>query len=104
MLKEIVPGLSRLVVLWDPRAYSERTMAVMLQEIESAAQSLGAKLQLVPAASPADLGGAFAAITAERAEAPIVFPSPMLFSQYSRIVTFAADKRLPGDLCRQRKD
>ena len=96
LLKEIVPGLSRVVVLWHPRAYGERTMAVMLKEIESAAQSLGAKLQLVPAANPADLGGAFAAMTAERADALIVFPSPMLFSQYSRIVTFAADNRLPA--------
>jgi putative ABC transport system substrate-binding protein len=95
LLKEIVPGLSRVVVLWHPHAYGERTMAVMLKEIESAAQSLGAKLQLVPAASPADLGGAFAAMTAER-DALIVFPSPMLFSQYSRIVTFAADNRLPA--------
>jgi putative tryptophan/tyrosine transport system substrate-binding protein len=96
LLKEIVPGLSRVVVLWHPHAYGERTMAVMLKEIESAAQSLGAKLQLVPAAGPADLGGAFAAMTAERADALIVFPSPMLFSQYSRIVTFAADNRLPA--------
>jgi putative tryptophan/tyrosine transport system substrate-binding protein len=96
LLKEIVPRLSRIVVLWHPRAYGERTMAAMLKEIESAAQSLGAKLQLVPAASPADLGGAFAAMTAERADALIVFPSPMLFSQYSRIVTFAADNRLPA--------
>ena len=54
LLKEIVPGLSRVVVLWHPHAYGERTMAVMLKEIESAAQSLGAKLQLVPAAGPAD--------------------------------------------------
>jgi putative ABC transport system substrate-binding protein len=96
LLKEIVPGLSRVAVLWHPRAYGERTMAVMLQEIESAAQSLGAKLQLVPAASPPDLGGAFTAMTAERADALIVFPSPMLFSQYSRIATFAADNRLPA--------
>jgi putative tryptophan/tyrosine transport system substrate-binding protein len=96
LLKEIVPGLSRVVVLWHPRAYGERTMAVMLKEIESAAQSLGAKLQFVPAASPTDLGGAFAAMTAERADALIVFPSPMLFSQYSLIVTFAADNRLPA--------
>jgi putative tryptophan/tyrosine transport system substrate-binding protein len=96
LLKEVVPGLSRVVVLWHPRAYGERTMAGMLKEIESAAQSLGAKLRLVPAASPADLGGALAAMTAERADALIVFPSPMLFSQYSRIVTFAADNRLPA--------
>src|SRR6202790_456936 len=69
LLKEIVPGLSRVVVFWHPRAYGERTMGHILQEIESAAHSLGAKLQLVPAASPADLGGAFAAMTAERADA-----------------------------------
>ena len=95
LLKEIVPGLSRVVVLWHPRAYGERTMAGMLKEIESAAQSLGTKLLLVPAASPDDLGGAFAAMSKERADGLIVFPSPMLFSQYSRIVAFAADNRLP---------
>ena len=27
LLKEIVPGLSRVVVLWHPRAYGERTMS-----------------------------------------------------------------------------
>jgi putative tryptophan/tyrosine transport system substrate-binding protein len=96
LLKEIVPGLSRVVVLWHPSAYGERTMAGMLREIESAAQSLGTKLQLVPAASPADLSSAFAAMTTERADGLIVFPSPMLFSQYSRIVTFAANNRLPA--------
>ncbi len=96
LLKEIVPGLSRVVVLWHPRAYGERTMAVMLKEIERAALSLGAKLQLVPAASPADLSSAFAAMATERTDGLIVFPSPMLFSQYSRIVTLAADNRLPA--------
>jgi putative ABC transport system substrate-binding protein len=96
LLKEIVPGLSRVVVLWDPHAYGERTMAGMLKEIEDAARSLGTKLKLVPAASPADLSNGFAAMATERADGLIVIPSPMLFSQYSRIVTFAADNRLPA--------
>jgi putative tryptophan/tyrosine transport system substrate-binding protein len=96
LLKEIVPRLSRVVVLWHPRAYGERTMAGMLKEIESAGQSLGIKLQLVPTASPDDLNGSFTAITTERADGLIVFPSPMLFSQYARIVSFAADNRLPA--------
>jgi putative tryptophan/tyrosine transport system substrate-binding protein len=96
LLKEIVPVLSRVVVLWHPRAYGERTMAGMLKEIEDAARSLGTKLQLVPAASPADLGSAFAAMATEQVHGLIVFPSPMLFSQYSRIVTFAANNRLPA--------
>src|SRR6516164_4144542 len=94
LLKEIVPGLSRVVVLWHPYAYGERTMAGMLKEIESAAQSLGTMLQLVPAASPADLSSAFATMAAERADGLVLFPSPMLFSQYSRIVVFAANNRL----------
>jgi len=96
LLKEIVPSLSRVVVLWHPRAYGERTMAGMLKEIESAAQSLGTKLQFVPAASPDDLSSAFAAITTERADGLIQFPSPMLFSQYTRIVNFTATNRLPA--------
>jgi putative tryptophan/tyrosine transport system substrate-binding protein len=96
LLQEIVPRLSRVVVLWHPHAYGERTMAGMLKEIESAAQSTGTKLQLVPAAGPNDLGDAFAAMTTERADGLVVFPSPMLFSQYSRIVTFAANNRLPA--------
>jgi len=96
LLKELVPGLSRVAVLWHPRAYGERTTAGMLKEIESAAQSLGTKLQLVPVAEPGDLGGAFATMTGERADGLIVFPSPMLFSQYTRIVKFATDNRLPS--------
>jgi ABC-type uncharacterized transport system substrate-binding protein len=71
-------------------------MASMLKEIESAAQSLGTKLQFVPADSPIDLETAFAAITSERADGLVLFPSPMLYSQYSRIVAFAANKNLPA--------
>jgi putative ABC transport system substrate-binding protein len=96
LLREVVPQLSRVAVLWHPRAYSDRTTAGMLKEIESAAQTLGMRLQLVPAAGPDDITGAFAAMTRERAAALIVFPSPMLFAEYSRIAGLAADSRLPA--------
>jgi putative ABC transport system substrate-binding protein len=96
LLKQIVSSVSRVVVLWHPHAYGERTMASMLKEIESAAQSLGTKLQFVPADSPTDLETAFAAITSERADGLVVFPSPMLYSQYPQIVAFAANKNLPA--------
>jgi putative ABC transport system substrate-binding protein len=96
LLKEIAPGLSRAIVLWHPDAYGQRTMSGMLKEIESTGQSLGTKLQLVPATSPDDLTSAFTAMTTQRADGLIVFPSPMLFSQYSRIVTFAANNHLPA--------
>jgi len=62
LLKELVPGLSRVAVLWHPLAYSERTMTGMLKEIEGAANTLGTKLQFVPAAGGGDLEPAFAAM------------------------------------------
>ena len=96
LLKELVPGLSRVAVLWHPLAYSERTMTGMLKEIEGAANTLGTKLQFVPAAGAGDLEPGFAAMVRERAEAVIIFPSPMLYGQYARIVDLAASSRLPA--------
>jgi len=96
LLKELVPGLSRVAVLWHPLAYSERTMTGMLKEIEGAANTLGTKLQFVPATGGGDLEPGFAAMVRERAEAVIIFPSPMLYGQYARIVDLAASSRLPA--------
>jgi len=96
LLREVIPGLSRVAALWHPNAYSERTMAGVRNEIEVAAQTLGLQLQLVPAVSPKDFVDAFAAMASERAEALIVMPSPMLFGEYERIVSIAADNKLPA--------
>jgi putative ABC transport system substrate-binding protein len=96
LLREVVPGLTRVAALWHPSAYSERTMAGIRNEIEVAARTLGLQLQLVPTVSPDDFVGAFAAITRERAEALIVMPSPMLFGEYKRIVSMVANNKLPA--------
>ncbi len=96
LLQEVVPGLTRVAALWHPHAYSERTMAGVRNEIEIAARTLGLRLQLVAASGPDDFASAFATITAQGAEALIVMPSPMLFGEYKRIASMAADSRLPA--------
>jgi putative tryptophan/tyrosine transport system substrate-binding protein len=96
LLREIVPGLSRVAALWHPNAYSERTMADVLNEIEVAARTLGLQLQLVPALGSDDFVSAFAAMAREHADALIVMPSPMLFGEYRRIASIAANSRLPA--------
>lgn len=96
LLREVVPQLSRVAVLWHPHAYGERTMAGMVREIESAARSLGLQLHLVPVANPGEIADAFSAMITERPTALIVFPSPMLFAAYPRIATLAFDNRLPA--------
>ena len=96
LLRDVIPGLSRVAALWHPRAYSERTMAGILKDVEVGAQTLGLQLQLVPAAGPDEFANAFSAMTSERADAFIVLPSPMLFGEYRRIVSLAASSRLPA--------
>jgi len=96
LFREVIPKLSRVAALWHPHAYGERTMASMSKEVEASSRKLGMEIQFVPAANPDELNGAFSKITEEHAEAFIVLPSPMLFSQYKRIVVFAASNRLPA--------
>jgi len=96
LLKEIIPGLSRVAALWQPHAYGERTMANMSKEMETSARTLGMQLQFVPATGPDDLPSAFSAMTVERPDAFILMPSPILYGQYARIVAFAAKNRLPA--------
>ena len=96
LLKETVSGLSRVAGLWHPAAYQKPAMDGMLREAETAAQALGLQLQLVPAAGPADLAGAFGAMTRGHAEAVIQLPSPMLYGEHKRIVELAARSRLPA--------
>jgi putative tryptophan/tyrosine transport system substrate-binding protein len=95
LIGEMVPQHSRVAALWHPHAYSDRTMAGMVEEAEHAAQTLGMQLQFAPANSPEEIGNALAAVTSEHVDALCVFPSPMLFAEYGRIVSIVADKRLP---------
>jgi putative tryptophan/tyrosine transport system substrate-binding protein len=95
LLSEIVPQHARVAVLWHPRAYGDRTMEGMVKEAEDAAQTLGMQLQFVPANSTDEIAGKFSNITRDRADALCVFPSPMLFGEYGRIVDIVAEKRLP---------
>jgi putative ABC transport system substrate-binding protein len=96
LLQQVVPQLSRVTVLWHPQAYSERTMTGMLKEIEDAARMLAVQLQFAPIAGPDEIPDAFAAAARERAQAIIMFPSPMLFGAYHRIASLAAGARLPA--------
>jgi putative ABC transport system substrate-binding protein len=96
LLKEAVPGASRVAVLYHPGVYSEHTMTDMLKGTEGAARTLGVQLQLLGAQGPDDFDRAFSAMRRGRAEALILFPSPMLFYERSRIVDLAAKHRLPA--------
>ena len=95
LLKEALPKATRVVALWHPGAYGTRTMNDMMSEAEGAAQTLGLQLRLIAVREPDELDKASSAIADERADALMVFPSPMLFAQRKRIVDLASKLRLP---------
>jgi len=59
LLKEIVPTLSRVAILWQPGSLSEEVFQKMLQETQVTARSLGVQLQMVEAKEVADFDAAF---------------------------------------------
>src|SRR5262245_46200598 len=74
LLREVVPGLSRVAALLHPNAYSERTMVGLRDELGVAARTLGLQLQVVRATGPDEIVGAFATMATGQAQALIVMP------------------------------
>ena len=96
LLKQAVPGVSRVAVLWQPGGLGERTEKDMLKEAEVAARALGVRLQFVEARGPADFDRAFSDMTRARAGALTVLPSTMFIIERRRLVDLAAKNRLPA--------
>ena len=94
VLKQAVPGVTRLAFLRQPDALGEADKEV-LKEAGVAARALGVRLQLVEARGPADLDKAFSEMTKKRADALTVLSTPMFSSERRRLVDLAAKHRLP---------
>jgi putative ABC transport system substrate-binding protein len=93
LLKEAIPGLSRVAVLSNP---TDTSQALLLREAQGAARSLEVRLQVLEARAPSDFAGAFSAMTKERAGGVIVLTSSMFYDQRTRIAELAARSRLPA--------
>jgi putative tryptophan/tyrosine transport system substrate-binding protein len=93
ILKEVIPGLQRVAVLWNP---TSQTHPRMQAEEEAAARALGLQLQRVPAGVADDYEQAFAAITEGGASAVLVLGDPIFWNHQARIVKLATEVRLPA--------
>jgi putative ABC transport system substrate-binding protein len=95
-LKQAVPGVSRVAVLWQPGGIDERTEKDRMKRAEVAGRALGVRLQFVEARDPADIDRAFSDMTRARAGALTVLTSVMFVNERRRLVDLAAKKRLPA--------
>ena len=92
-LKEAVPKVSLVAVLWQPGAIGGRTD--MLKPADVAARALGLRLQFVEARGPADFDRAFSDMARAHAGALAVLGSAIFNSERRRLVDLAAKHRLP---------
>jgi putative ABC transport system substrate-binding protein len=93
LLKEIVPRISRVLVL----SYLEDPIAApQVKELESAAQSLGVKLIVRDIQTADDLPAAFAAGAREGAQGVVTTAESIFVVERNRVVQLAAKHRLPG--------
>jgi len=95
LLKEILPGLNRLGVLYDP---GNPMHVPALKEITAAAETLRLQLHLMEARRLTELQQVVSALARERVGALLVVPSPVFDSLdvTNEIARLAAAMRLPA--------
>lgn len=91
-LKEAVPNIARVAILWNPANPAEATA---FGEAQTAARAAGLQLQSLQVRVAGDFVAAFEAVTQGRAEALLDGGGPLLANNRKRILDFAATKRIP---------
>jgi len=93
LLKEMVPKLSLVAVLWNPQSASS---TLYWKEIQLPARQLGLQLHSLKVRGPDDFDKAFEDATRARAGALVVTGDPVITANVKRIAGLAAKNRLPS--------
>ena len=93
LLKEIVPGLTRVAVLWNA---TNPYAAVVLRETQDAARLLAIQTESIEVRGPLDFDGAFGAVIKGNSNGLIVVEDPLTYVSLTRIVNFATTNGPPA--------
>ena len=93
LLKEVVPGLSRVAVLFNP---TNHYMPLALQNARKGAQMLHLSLAVYEVHDITTLNAVFVQLTKNRPDGVLVPGDTFLVSQRSRIAQFAIENKLPS--------
>ena len=95
LLKEMLPMLSRVAVLWNSQN-TGASSALTWREIQLPARELGLQLHSLEVRSSHDFDEAFGDATAARVGALIITPDPLFATNVKRLAELAASSRLPS--------
>ena len=93
LLKEIVPNLSRVAVLWSPKGPASR---LGWKAIQLPARQLGIQLHSMEVRSPNDFDKAFEDATRARPDALVLMPGSRIGVGRKRLADLVAKSRLPS--------
>jgi ABC-type uncharacterized transport system substrate-binding protein len=93
LIKEAVPSLAKLAVLWNPTNSSHRPA---LQAVDAAARALSLQIQPLEVRAAADLDGTFGGIVREKADGVLFIADPIFFIQLRRMADFVGSTGLPA--------
>jgi len=93
LLREALPGLGRVVIVWNPSNEGARTS---LRAVETEAKALGLQARAIEASNIEELDRGLDAVGRGPAAAMLTIADAFLWSQRTRIVSLAARYRLPG--------
>jgi len=93
LLREALPSLARVAVVWNPRNDANPHK---LASLEPPARALGVKLESIQAREVQDIERALAGGARRRVDAMLTLADAYLWSQRERIVAVAARHRLPA--------
>ena len=93
LLKEAVPGSSRVAVIFDPATPSH---GPGLKAVKAAGPTLGLRVQPVPVRSATEYASAFTAIVGERADAVLVLSTPLFIAGAKRLAELCLARKLPS--------
>jgi ABC-type uncharacterized transport system substrate-binding protein len=93
LLKEAVPGISRVAVMFDPATPSH---GPGLKAVEGAGPTLGLRIQSAPVRSATEYDSAFAALARERADAVLILSTPLFIAGAKRLAELCLAHKLPS--------
>jgi putative ABC transport system substrate-binding protein len=94
LFKEVLPGIPRVAALWNPA--NPVFQAAQVQEVDSAARTLGIRLKFIEARNRDEIERVFGAIARENFRAMVVLGDPVFISHRQRIAELAAKHRVPA--------
>ena len=93
LLREVIPGISHVAVLWNS---GSPVQAIQERRTSAAAQALRLKVLSVGAWTEDGIESSLATIRNERPQALLVLADRLFLHHRKRIMSFAAQHRLPG--------